>query len=278
MATKLLYIIFTVLLILNITVMKIYEPTGRAREYSPLALNYFKGCDHGCKYCYVQPMMRRFNSNYDHSKISCDLNLIELEKSIKILSREDRTKQVLLSFTGDPYCNFESGQTRQVLEVLLKYNIHVAILTKNPVKAIKDIDLFKQFEHFKIGSTLTFYDDKKSKEWEPGAPTSQQRIEGLKEFQQQGIKTWISFEPVIIPSESIALIEEVILFADHIKIGKLNNYKGLDKDVNWSKFLYDSVYILRQSNVKFYIKKDLAQYNNGLYLSGNELNEDYLNI
>jgi DNA repair photolyase len=258
--------------------MKIYEPTGRAREYSPLALNYFKGCDHGCKYCYVQPMMKRFNSNYDHSNVSCDLNLVELEKSIKILSKEDRQKQVLLSFTGDPYCNFESGQTRQVLEVLLKYNIHVAILTKNPIKALNDIDLFKQFEHFKIGSTLTFYDEKISKEWEPGAPTSKKRVEGLRTLQQNGIKTWISFEPVIIPSESIALIEEVVLFADHIKVGKLNNYKGLDKDVNWSKFLYDCVYLLRQSGVKFYIKKDLAQYNNGLYLSGNELNEDYLNI
>lgn len=29
----------------------IYQPKGAAREYSPLALNYIKGCDHGCIYC-----------------------------------------------------------------------------------------------------------------------------------------------------------------------------------------------------------------------------------
>lgn len=29
----------------------IYQPSGAAREYSPLALNYIKGCDHGCVYC-----------------------------------------------------------------------------------------------------------------------------------------------------------------------------------------------------------------------------------
>ena len=30
----------------------IYEPKGKAREYSPLALNvYSGGCDHACRYC-----------------------------------------------------------------------------------------------------------------------------------------------------------------------------------------------------------------------------------
>jgi DNA repair photolyase len=257
---------------------KIYEPAGRAREYSPLALNYFKGCDHGCKYCYVQPMMQRFNTSYDHSKVSCDLNPNELEKSIIKLSKDDRQKQILLSFTGDPYCGVESGQTRQVLEVLLKHQCHVAILTKNSGKAKKDIDLFKKFEHFKIGSTLTFYDESKSKEWEPGAPSSIDRLAALSEFASEGIKTWVSFEPVINPDESLKLIEIASKIVDHVKVGKLNNYKGLDKTINWSKFLYDAVYLLRQANTKFYIKKDLACHNNGLYLSGDELNEDYLNI
>jgi DNA repair photolyase len=260
------------------TTIKIYEPAGRAREYSPLALNYFKGCDHGCKYCYVPPMLKRFNSSYDHSKVSCDLNLDELDKSIKKLSKEDRTKQVLLSFTGDPYCNFESGQTRQVLEVLLKYQIHVAILTKNPEKAKKDIDIFKKFNHFKIGTTLVVADEKQREEWEPGTIHSKRRIEALKYFQEQGLITWASFEPVLFPQHSIILIEKTIPFIGHVKVGKLNNYKGLDKNIDWGKFLFDSVYLLRKSNVKFYIKKELAQYNNGLYLSGNELNEDYLNI
>lgn len=86
------------------------------------------------------------------------------------------------------------------------------------------------------------------------------------------------FKKLCYPQHSLLLIQKVLPFIDHLKVGKLNNYKGLDKEINWGKFLYDAVYLLRQANVKFYIKKDLAQFNNGLYLSGNELNEDYLNI
>lgn len=37
-------------------IQTIYEPSGKAREYSPLALNLYKGCDHGCNYCYVPDM------------------------------------------------------------------------------------------------------------------------------------------------------------------------------------------------------------------------------
>jgi DNA repair photolyase len=204
--------------------------------------------------------------------------LSELERSILKLSKEDRQKQVLLSFTGDPYCGFETGQTREVLEVLLKYQIHVAILTKNPEKAIKDIDVFKKFEHFKIGTTLVVADEAKREEWEPETIHSDKRIEALKYIQKNRIVTWASFEPVIYPEHSLLMLEKVLPFIDHVKIGKLNNYKGIDKNVDWNKFLFDAVYLLRKFDARFYIKKDLAQFNNGLYLSGNEINEDYLNI
>ena len=36
----------------------IYEPKGRAREYSELACNLYRGCTHGCRYCYAPATMR----------------------------------------------------------------------------------------------------------------------------------------------------------------------------------------------------------------------------
>jgi len=31
----------------------IYEPKGMALEYAPLACNLYRGCQHGCRYCYA---------------------------------------------------------------------------------------------------------------------------------------------------------------------------------------------------------------------------------
>lgn len=257
--------------------MNIYEPAGRAREYSPLALNYFKGCDHGCKYCYVPNMLGRFNSNYQHESVISPTDFKKLEESARKMQGCD--KQILLSFTGDPYCNAENGETRNVLEILNRFNHKVAILTKDTEKALKDIDIIKEFgNRIKIGSTLTFDNVKDSKEWEPGAATPDSRVIGLKKFSENGIITWVSFEPVIIPEQSLNMLKKVSGFINHVRIGKLNNYKGIDKQTDWAKFIFDAVRICRDANLPFYIKKDLFIHNNGVYISGNETNEDYLNL
>lgn len=257
--------------------MNIYEPAGRAREYSPLALNYFKGCDHGCRYCYVPNMLNRFNSNYNHESVISPTDFKKLELSAKKM--QGCEKQILLSFTGDPYCNAENGETRKVLEILNRYNHKVAILTKNTEKALKDIDIIKTFgNRIKIGTTLTFYNENDSKVWEPGAPFPNTRIEGLRKFSEHNIITWASFEPVIIPEQSLICLLNISRFINHVKIGKLNNYNRLDKKINWAKFIFDSVKICRENKLPFYIKKDLAIHNKGVYLSGNEINEDYLNL
>jgi len=61
------------------------------------------------------------------------------------------------------------------------------------------------------------------------------------------------------------------------KIGKLNNYKGLDKQINWTDFLNRAVEICRTYKQEFYIKNDLLKYkSSNLYLSDNETNQDYL--
>ena len=161
---------------------KVYEPKGKAREYSPLALNYFKGCDHGCQYCYVPQMMKAFNSQYKHENVSA-CNWDTVSKSIISHSKSlNKDKQVFLSFMGDPYCGFETGETRKVIDLLLSTGCHVAVLTKNPQKALRDIDIMKKSKHFKIGTTLTALDDDISKLWEPNAPTAESRINALMLF------------------------------------------------------------------------------------------------
>jgi len=260
--------------------MKIYKPTGRAREYSPLALNYYKGCTHNCKYCYVPNMLTRFNSGYNHKDVFIpnEKGFKELELSAK---KMQGCEQTLLSFTGDPYCGISPEITTKVLTILNKYNHKVAILTKGGKHILNDLELIKSFgDRIKIGATLTFDNDKDSLEWESGAALPEERINVLEILANNGIKTWASFEPVIIPEQSLNLLRKVSKFIDHVKVGKINNYKGIDKTIDWSSFIFESVRILRDAkmNDRFYIKKDLLINNKGVYLSGNETNEDYLNL
>jgi len=257
--------------------MKIYEPAGRAREYSPLALNYFKGCDHGCKYCYVPKILGCYNKSYNHKVVSCNLNLIELKRSAKRM--HFCNAQILLSFTGDPYCNFETTETAQVLEVLNFYKHKVAILTKNPKKAFKDIELIKRFgNRIKVGTTLTFSNEEDSKTWEPGAPTSESRLEGLKQFVGRGVMTWASFEPVINTEQSLKLLKQCAKYVNHVKIGKLNNFKDIEKAINWYSFLKEAIEICRGTGLPFYIKKSLSALKQDIFLSESEMEQDYLNL
>ena len=257
----------------------IYEPSGRAREYSPLALNYFKGCDHGCKYCYVPSMLKRFNSKYDHDTVLKQIDFEKIKKSAE--KHRGINKQILFSFTTDPYNRQNTDETKTVLEILNFYGHKVAILSKGGSRILRDESIIKKFgERIKIGASLTFDNDVDSKEWEHGAAMPKERIEVLKYFASIGVKTWASFEPVIKPEQSLNLLSHVVGFIDHVKIGKINNYKGIDKQIDWTKFIFDSVRILRDANMhdRFYIKKDLLIFNKGVYLSGNETNEDYLNL
>lgn len=127
----------------------IYEPSGAAREYSPLALNYIKGCDHGCLYCYVPKIMKRFDSGYEHSNVYIKES-IKLIKELKATAKKfyKSEKQVFLSFLTDPYSTFnnETKLTRTVLEILLENKIPVSILTKGGLNVLQDLDIIKQFE------------------------------------------------------------------------------------------------------------------------------------
>lgn len=257
----------------------IYEPKGKAREYSPLALNLYNGCDHRCFYCYVPNMKMQYDKSYVHEKVFCRENIIEILK--KEAPRLINKNQVLLSFAGDPYCmaNDKYNLTGQALEILYQNKIPVAILTKGGKRTYIDINVIKKFgESIKVGCTLTFDNDKHSIEYEPGAAPTSERIEMLKYFSNQGIKTWVSIEPVINHKQSLNLIQMAMPYTSHFKIGKLNHFPDIEKKINWTQFLHDAVKIMRQNGKQFYIKKDLLQWNDDIVFTEWEIDQDYLNV
>ena len=252
----------------------IYVPRGKAREYSPYSLNIYKGCDHDCKYCYVKTMP--FYKKVPNEEVKPRENI--LEKLGKQLKKQEITEQVLLCFMGDPYCkaDAEYKTTRDILKILLKYDIPTAILSKGGGRILRDLDLFKQFKRIKIGTTLTLLDEKESLYYEPGATLPRERIKVLGTLHNEGIKTWVSFEPVIRPLTTYQLLELSWPFVDQYKVGKMNHYQ-LPHQIDWQEFGNTIAKRLTELKKDFYIKKDLYKYMS-MILDDKHIDQDYLTL
>ena len=239
----------------------IYKPKGKALEYSQLAANLYKGCGHACVYCFA-PKATFTDREVFSSKeyIRPRPNVIEQLKKDAV-KYQGTDKPVLLSFTTDPYqpANDKFGITREALKILLHHDIPVTILTKGGFAACKDFDLLARHPGNAFSVTLTTDDPQESLKWEPGAWSPVGRIESLYIAHMKGIKTWVSFEPVINPDAVIRLIRRTHSYIDLYKVGKLN-YHPLAKTIDWKQFLFRVEAELDKYGKERYIKKDLEAY------------------
>lgn len=240
----------------------IYQPAGRAREYSPRALNIYNGCDHDCSYCYS----RKWKTDWPIVEPRRDL----VRNLSNFLELHPIYEQVLLCFSGDPYCmeDVELAITRKILEVLLAHKVPVAILTKGGSRCLRDLDLFKKFgPNIKVGATLTFNDPAIGVKYEPGAARVADRLIALSQLHREGIRTWVSFEPVIDPVETLTLMKSVLPIVDEVKIGKVNHMPEVEKAINWSNFLMKALQIFGTDGPDVYVKRDLRDAAPGVVLS-----------
>jgi len=167
--------------------------------------------------------------------------------------------QVLLSFTGDPYCraDMDYALTREAIKILHGAGFSVCTLTKGGTRALRDLDLFTPADAF--ATTLTWGTHWESEEWEPGAAGPMERINTLIVFHVEGIPTWVSLEPVVNPEAALAYIHAYHNFVDFWKVGTWN-YSPQAKEIDWAAFAVDVVKALRWVGARYLIKADLAKY------------------
>ena len=253
----------------------IYVPKGRAREYSSLACNTYRGCDHACEYCFGPSTTRKTTEEFHRPSVrgERDAFLRKVEKEARKYQADGIRDRVLLCFTYDPYQTFDVFHeiTRSTIEILHRYGLPVQVLTKGGSRAMRDIDLFSPADAF--ASTLTFLDDKSSLQWEPGAALPADRIATLSAFHLAGIPTWVSLEPVLNPAAGLAIIRETAPFVDLFKVGKLN-YHPLALEIDWKLWAQGAVATLQdlgyheidaddqleRGEKGFYVKHDLRPF------------------
>jgi len=212
----------------------IYKPSGRAGEYSLLAVNHYTGCPHRCEYCYV-PLALHIPREEFHKRVEPRKDILMIVgKQAARLAGTDR--RVMLSFACDPYPGVEARLkvTRDILKILVKNDVPFQVLTKAGQLAYRDFDLYRRgLDAFAV--TLTTLDDETATEIEPGAAPPSERMEMLRAAHDRGIETWVSLEPVIQPMESITAEQ-------------------------WREFGRRVMDACVGSKTAYYIKQDLAGY------------------
>jgi DNA repair photolyase len=231
----------------------IYQPKGKALEYSPLALNLYKGCAHGCTYCYAKKMAKRFGNDTFSVSVSRPNILEKLnEDGFNMRGRMDK-REINLCFMCDPYSPPDGGDiTREALLILYKYSLNVSILTKAGTRACRDFDLLKK-ACWKFGSSITCFGQQRTK-IEPNAANLFDRISAIQTAHKMGIFTYVSLEPVIDADQAIEIITSLYPFVDFWKIGKINYEPEIEKNIDWKAFVARARVALKNSAYMF--KKD----------------------
>ncbi len=238
----------------------IYAPAGQAGEYAKLSANPFRGCGHGCVYCYVPQVLKMSRQEFDAGAIPRPDFITNLTKDARKYQQAGIREQVMLSFTTDPYnpSDVERRLTRQTIEVIKAHGLGFCTLTKGGKRALRDIDLFRP-NRDAFASTLTSLDSAVSLEWESGAALPDDRIATLKTFHNAGIFTWVSLEPVYDTEATLEIIRATHEFVSLYKVGRIN-YHRLTKTIDWQEFTHRVIDLLKELGAGHYAKKDLQPY------------------
>ncbi len=167
------------------------------------SINPYRGCEHGCIYCYARPYHEYLGLSAGtdfESKIFVKENAAHLLR--QALSAKSWTPQVLgLSGVTDPYQPVERRLriTRACLEVLVEFRNPVAVITKNHL-VTRDIDLLAPMardQTAQVFLSITTLDDGLARVMEPRASRPGLRLDALRRLRNAGIPAGVMVAPII---------------------------------------------------------------------------------
>jgi DNA repair photolyase len=179
-----------------------------SRNQSPdlpfgVSLNPYRGCEHGCIYCFARPTHSYLGLSPGldfESRIIAKLNAPEL--LLRELSKASYAPQTIaLGVNTDAYqpCERNLGLTRRVLEVLHAQEHPVALITKSSLIE-RDIDLLAPMAEKRqamAAVTLTTLDPDIARTLEPRAAAPARRLRTIRALADAGIPVAVSVAPII---------------------------------------------------------------------------------
>ena len=162
------------------------------------ALSPYRGCAHGCRYCYVREYPNALHRPEDWGRwVAPKLNAPEL-----LWSQRHRLhgQRVFMASATDPYQPLERQYrlSRRCLEVLLLCpTTEVIVHTRSPL-VLQDLDLLKAFgDRLSVGLSIPTDDDTVRQTVEPHAPPIPSRWAAAERLAAAGIQVTIGVAPLM---------------------------------------------------------------------------------
>ncbi len=200
------------------------EQTRRAivRNNSPdlgfdRTINPYKGCEHGCIYCYARPTHAYLGLS---PGMDFETRIFSKPDAPGVLRDELRRvgyspDVLVIGGNTDPYQPAERrlGITRRLLEVLLEFKHPVDIVTKS-AGVLRDLDLLSALAReglARVHLSVTSLDPELSRRMEPRASSPMQRLNAIRKLRAAGVPTGVLLAPMVPALNDVEL--EAILEA-----------------------------------------------------------------
>lgn len=237
----------------------IYNPQGKAGEYSEWACNFYTGCSNNCDYCYCKKgfMGKTWNEVPQLKKCFTDTQdalmcfVREMEHNIEQLCQVG----VFFTFTSDPMLPETKQLTWAAIKEALMREVPVQILTKR-ADFLGDPELEEitpaQRKRVAFGFTLTGHD-----ELEPGADTNMMRVAAMVDLHSRGFYTFASIEPVVDFVASTSMINLTRGACDLYKIGCMSGKRYTRQEQIEAFYMLEM--LKEDTGSRFYLKESLIK-------------------
>lgn len=179
-----------------------------ARNNSPdvpfdYSINPYRGCEHGCIYCYARPTHEYFglSAGLDfETKIFAKLAAPQLLRK-ELLKQSWTPKTIVISGVTDCYQPIERKLkiTRGLLEVLLEFRNPVGMITKNHL-ITRDVDLLGELASFNAASvsiSITSLRNEIQSVMEPRTSIPANRLKAIEKLAKAGVPVGVNVAPVV---------------------------------------------------------------------------------
>lgn len=167
------------------------------------SLNAYRGCEHGCIYCYARPSHAYMNLSPGldfESKLFAKPDAATLLRT-ELSKPSYQCSPIALGANTDPYQPIEREWqiTRQILEVLASCKHPCSIITKSALVE-RDIDLLAQLARdnlVKVFISITTLDPELARKMEPRAASPRRRLQAVRTLNEAGVPCGVMVAPVI---------------------------------------------------------------------------------